>query len=97
MDNTKDTIVVNYAPAGTSTLSPDTIGTASDDGTTVHTNNTPTVHVGTLSIDAVDTVNIIDLNVDTSSPTIDVDILKEKTSVSDDLVDAASIEVLLAL
>ncbi|KAI5650621.1 hypothetical protein M9H77_36626 [Catharanthus roseus] len=77
-----NTPVVNYAPAGTSTLSPDSADTVDDDGITVNTDNDPTVDIGMLSTDDVDTDNSGELTVDIASPTVDVAITQDISATS---------------
>ncbi|KAI5676019.1 hypothetical protein M9H77_06969 [Catharanthus roseus] len=74
-----NTPVVNYAPTGTSTFSPDTAYTVNEDGITVDTDNAPTVDNITRSTDAAVTVNSSDLTIDAASLSIDVDSTKEDT------------------
>ncbi|KAI5668196.1 hypothetical protein M9H77_18049 [Catharanthus roseus] len=46
VDSIEDIVVVNYAPTGTSTLSPNTVDTIDDDGITVDSDNASTVDIG---------------------------------------------------
>ncbi|KAI5657501.1 hypothetical protein M9H77_26294 [Catharanthus roseus] len=83
VDSKKDIDVVNYAPAGTSTLSLNTVDTVNDDGITVDTDNAPTVDIGTLSTDVMDIISNGDFTIDTASLFIDLDTLKDPRLVEE--------------